>query len=48
MVSLNGADKPAKIVKDRYLGKNIREFQIYFPESNEIEIMTSRYVTRFK
>lgn len=48
MVSVNGSDKPAKIVKDRYLGKNIREFQIYFPESNEIEITTSRYVTRFK
>jgi hypothetical protein len=45
---VNGSQKPAKIVKDRYLGKNIREFQIYFPETNEIEIMTSRYVKRYK
>lgn len=48
MVTSSGGHKPAKIVKDRYLGKNIREFQIYFPESNEIEILTSRYVTRYK
>jgi hypothetical protein len=48
MVTFSGGQKPAKIVKDRYLGKNIREFQIYFPESNEIEILTSRYVTRYK
>jgi hypothetical protein len=48
LVTVNGGQKPAKIVKDRYLGKNIREFQIYFPETNEIEIMTSRYVTRYK
>jgi hypothetical protein len=40
--------KPAKIIRDRYIGKNMREFQIYFPESGEIEIMLSRYVKRFK
>jgi len=48
MVSLNGKQQPAKIVKDRYKGKNLREFQIYFPETNDIEILTSRYVTRYK
>lgn len=48
LVTVNGSQKPAKIVKDRYLGKNIREFQIYFPETNEIEIMTNRYVMRYK
>jgi len=48
LVTVNGSQKPAKIVKDRYLGKNIREFQVYFPESNEIEIMTNRYVMRYK
>jgi hypothetical protein len=48
LVTVNGSQQPAKIVKDRYLGKNIREFQIYFPETNEIEIMTNRYVMRYK
>ena len=48
MVNLDGTQKPGKIVKDRYLGKNLREFQVYFPETNEVEILTSRYVTRYK
>jgi hypothetical protein len=48
IVTLNSREKPAKIVKDRYLSKNLRRYQIYFPESNEIEITTSRYVKRFK
>ena len=48
MVNSNGGERTAKIVKDRYLGRNMREFQIYFQETEEIEIMTSRYVTRFK
>ena len=48
MVTINSGEIPAKIVKERYLGKNIREFQIYFPENNEIEILTSRYVRKFK
>ena len=48
LVTVLDGQKPGKIVKDRYLGKNFREFQIYFPETNEIEIMTSRYVERYK
>jgi hypothetical protein len=48
LVILSEGQVPAKIVKDRYLGRNIREFQIYFPETNEIEILTSRYVKRYK
>jgi len=47
LIKSNEGDKPAKIIKDRYLGKNIREYQIYFPDSGEIEILTSRYVTKF-
>lgn len=48
LVTINGGQKPAKIVKDRYLGKNIREFQVYFPETDEVEIIISRYITRYK
>jgi hypothetical protein len=48
LVTLNETSKPAKILKERYLGKNIREFQVYYPDTNEIEILTSRYVQKFK
>jgi hypothetical protein len=48
LVTIHDSQVPAKIVKDRYLGKNIREFQVYFQETNEIEILTSRYVKRYK
>jgi len=48
LITINGGQKPAKIVKDRYLGKNIREFQVYFPETGEVELIISRYVTRYK
>lgn len=48
LVTTNSGQVPAKIVKDRYLGRNIRQFQIYFPETNEIEIMLSRYVVKYK
>jgi hypothetical protein len=39
--------RPAKIVKHRYLGRNMREYQIYYPETGEIEISTNRYVRKF-
>lgn len=44
----NEGEIPACIVKDRYVGKNIREFQIFYPETDELEILTNRYVKRFK
>jgi hypothetical protein len=48
LITINGGQKLAKIVRDRYLGKNIREFQVYFPETGEVELIISRYVTRYK
>ena len=48
LITINGNEKPAKIVKDRYLGRNIREFQIYYPETGEIELILSRHVKRYK
>ncbi len=48
LIETSGGSLPAKIVKDRYLGKNVKEFQIYFPDTGEIEVMLSRYVKRFK
>ena len=45
----NGHDlRPGKIVADRYLGRNMKEYQIYYPESGEIEITTDRYVKKIK
>ena len=42
------SSRPGKIVKDRYLGRKLREYIIYFPESGDIEVISSRYVKRFK
>ena len=39
---------PAHIVKHRYIGRNMREFQIYYEDSGELEILTNRVVKRFK
>lgn len=48
IVMTGEGDKPAKIVKERYLSRSIREYQIYFPDSGELEILTNQYVKRFK
>lgn len=36
-----------KIVKDRYLGRKLREYIILFPESGDIEVVKGRYIKRF-
>jgi hypothetical protein len=47
LVTTPNGEVPAKIIKDRYMGKNMREFQIYFPDSGDVEVLTSRYVKKF-
>jgi hypothetical protein len=42
------SSRPGKIVKDRYLGRKIREYIIYFPESGDIEVVNGRYIKRFR
>jgi hypothetical protein len=48
MISDPNGEKPGRIVKSRYLGRNMKEFQIYYPETGELEILSNRYVKRFK
>jgi hypothetical protein len=48
IVDEGSISRPGKIVKDRYLGRKFREYIIFFPESGDIEVVTSRYVKRFR
>jgi hypothetical protein len=48
IIMTSDGEKFAKIVKDRYRTRSIREYQIYYPESGELEILTNQYVKRFK
>jgi hypothetical protein len=42
------SSRVGKIVKDRYLGRKLREYIILFPDSGDIEVVLGRYIKRFR
>ncbi len=48
LVESNSVSRVGKIVKDRYLGKKLREYIILFPDSGDIEVVKGRYIKRFR
>lgn len=42
------SSRVGKIVKDRYLGRKLREYIILFPDSGDIEVVSGRYIKRFR
>lgn len=47
LVESNSVSRIGKIVKDRYLGRKLREYIILFPDSGDIEVVKGRYIKRF-
>lgn len=48
LVEDESTTRVGKIVKDRYLGRKLREYIILFPDSGEIEVVKGRYIKRFR
>lgn len=48
LVEDESSSRVGKIVKDRYLGRKLREYIIFFPDSGDIEVVSGRYITRFR
>lgn len=48
LVEDESTSRVGKIVKDRYLGRKLREYIILFPDSGEIEVVKGRYIKRFR
>ena len=48
LVEDESTSRVGKIVKDRYLGRKLREYIILFPDSGDIEVVKGRYIKRFR
>jgi hypothetical protein len=48
LVESNSESRVGKIVKDRYLGRKLREYIILFPDSGDIQVVSGRYIKRFR
>ena len=48
LVESNSESRVGKIVKDRYLGRKLREYIILFPDSGDIQVVSGIYIKRFR